>query len=144
MNILIESTKQFESDLEQFSEVDRNIALQKINCFVTLFPSHKDSEGFGRKLHQPPRSIALKAPSFYTLKVSPQLRVIWSIEEDSILDRIIFTLFRVVHRDELDRAYQSIAGSLSREIDRRTLETDRIEIRDKIPCKSENRKSVFT
>ncbi|MEG3437530.1 hypothetical protein V0288_10405 [Pannus brasiliensis CCIBt3594] len=139
MEIFIESTKQFESDLEKFSEQARNLVMQKTNCFVSLFPSEKDSEGYRRKLHQPPRAIALNDSSVYTLIVSPKLRVIWSIEEDIDLDRTVFTLLRVVDRDGLDRAYESLAESLSRDLDRRIPETIKIEIRDKIPCKSENR-----
>jgi hypothetical protein len=54
--------------------------------------------------------------SLYTLKVSYQLRLILSVDEDPIFGQVIFTLFRVVKHDDLDKAYRGVAESLYQDL----------------------------
>ena len=54
--------------------------------------------------------------SLYVLRVSQKLRVILAVDEDPIFDQVIFTLYRVVKRDNLDKEYQGIAESLYQEL----------------------------
>ncbi|NJL92128.1 MAG: hypothetical protein HC916_21940 [Coleofasciculaceae cyanobacterium SM2_1_6] len=39
-----------------------------------------------------------------------------TVDQDPIFRQVVFTLFRVVNSDDLDRAYQNIAESLYQEI----------------------------
>ncbi len=112
MDILIESTKDFENDITKLSEDEKAAAIQKINDCASLFPTQKAN--FYRKLRRLPLQSNLNGyeSSLYTLTVSPTLRLIWAVDEDPIFGQVIFTLFRVVKHDDLDRAYQSVAESL--------------------------------
>lgn len=118
MDVLIESTKRFEKDLDQLSQDNKNVVVTKINDFASLFPEHK-SDGY-RKLRRMPYASGLNGydSSLYILKASQQIRIILAVDEDPIFDQIIFTLFRVVKHNELKKAYQNIAESLYKEIPR--------------------------
>jgi hypothetical protein len=50
MDILIESTKRFETDLANLSTADRTLTIEKINDCASLFPTHK-ADGY-RKLRR--------------------------------------------------------------------------------------------
>ena len=69
-------------------------------------------------MHRPPLISAMNGyeSSLYTLKVSSQLRLILSVDEDPIFVQVIFTLFRVVKHDDLDKAYKSVAQSLYQDL----------------------------
>lgn len=116
MDVLIESTKSFEKDLDRLSKDEKAIAVKKINDCASLFPTRKVY--VYRKLCRLPLLSGLNEyeSSLYTLKVSQKLRVILAVDEDPIFGQVIFTLFRVVEHDDLDKAYQGIAASLYQEI----------------------------
>jgi hypothetical protein len=112
VDILIESTKGFEKDIAKLSEDERAAAIQKINDCASLFPTHK-ADVYRKLRHLPlPTNLNGYESSLYTLRVSRTLRVIWAVDEDPIFGQVIFTLFRVVENDELDKAYQGVAESL--------------------------------
>jgi hypothetical protein len=112
VDVLIESTKAFEKDLARLSENEKAVAIQKINDCASLFPTQKAN--VYRKLRRLPLASALNdyESSLYTLRLSQKLRVILTVDEDPIFGQVIFTLFRVVKHDELDKAYKSVAESL--------------------------------
>lgn len=116
MDILIESTKSFEQDIERLGKDEKAIAVKKINDCASLFPTQKVD--VYRKLRRLPLFSGLNGyeSSLYTLKISQKLRVILTVDEDPIFGQVIFTLFRVVKHDDLDKAYQCIAESLYQEI----------------------------
>ncbi|MEY2979149.1 MAG: hypothetical protein RLZZ435_3288 [Cyanobacteriota bacterium] len=116
VDVLIESTKSFEKDLDKLSGDEKIAAVTKINDCASLFPNQK-SDGY-RKLRRIPLSLGLNGyeSSLYTLKVSQKLRVILTVDEDPIFGQVIFTLFRVVKHDDLDKTYRGIAESLYQEI----------------------------
>ncbi len=116
MDILIESTKSFEKDLEKLSKDEKAVIVKKINDCASLFPTQKAD--VYRKLRRIPLLSGLNGyeSSLYTLKVSQKLRVILTVDEDPIFGQVIFTLFRVVKHDDLDNAYRGIAESLYQEI----------------------------
>ncbi|NEQ97884.1 MAG: hypothetical protein F6K30_14385 [Cyanothece sp. SIO2G6] len=110
MDLLIESTKRFEKDLKKLSQDERAITVKATNDCAAHFPNQTSS------VYRRLRRIRLQSglngydSSLYTLKVSQKLRVILSVDEDPIFGQFVLTLFRVVQRDELDAAYQSVAG----------------------------------
>ncbi|MDJ0675747.1 MAG: hypothetical protein QNJ36_10265 [Calothrix sp. MO_167.B42] len=114
MDILIESTKKFEKDLSKLSQAEREKVINKINDCADLFLTHK--AGVYRKLHRLRLSLPSLAngyeSSLYMLKVSQKLRVILTVDEDPIFGQIIFTLFRAIQHQDLDKAYKSVAESL--------------------------------
>ncbi|MEZ2238478.1 hypothetical protein [Microcoleus sp.] len=126
MDILIESTKGFENDLTKLSEDEKAAAIQKINDCASLFPTHKaDVYRKLRRLRLPSNLNGYES-SLYTLRVSRTLRVIWAVDEDPIFGQVIFTLFRVVKHDELDKAYQDVAESLYQDMLHHNLATAKI------------------
>jgi hypothetical protein len=127
MDILIESTKHFEKDLSKLSEGDRKEAIKKINDCASLFLTQKAE--VCRKLRRLPLSSSTLndyESSLYTLRVSRKLNVILTVDEDPIFRQVIFTLFRAVKHDELDKAYQGIAESLYQELLHKNRETAQI------------------
>lgn len=116
MDVLIESTRSFEKDLGKLSNDDKAITVKKINDCADQFQTKKVD--VYRKLRRLPLLSGINGyeSSLYILKISEKLRVILSVDEDPIFEQVIFTLFRVVKRDDIDKAYQSIAQSLYQEI----------------------------
>jgi hypothetical protein len=126
VDILIESTRRFEKDLAKLSEAEKAAAIAKINDCASLFLTQKAN--FYRKLRRLPLPSNLNGyeSSLYTLTVSRILRVIWAVDEDPIFGQVIFTLFRVVKDDELDKAYQGVAESLYQDLLHHNLATAQI------------------
>ena len=116
VDVLIESTNRFEKDMARLSEADKDAVIKKINDCASLFPIQKAS--VYRKLHRLHLRSALNGyeSSLYTLRISRKLRVILAVDEDPIFGQVIFTLFRAVKHDELDKAYQSVAESLYQDL----------------------------
>jgi hypothetical protein len=112
VDVLIESTSNFEKDVGRLSEDDKVAAIKKINDCASLFPTQKAD--VYRKLRRLPLPSDINGyeSSLYTLRVSQKLRVILTVDEDPIFGQVIFTLFRVVKHDDLDRAYKAVAESL--------------------------------
>jgi hypothetical protein len=116
MDILIESTRGFERDIDKLSEEQKAATIRKINDCASLFPIQKAD--VYRKLHRLPLISVINGyeSSLYTFKVSYKLTVILTVDEDPIFGQVIFTLFRVVKHDDLDKAYKSVAESLYQDL----------------------------
>ena len=116
MDIIIESTKGFEKDLDRLSHDEKAVVAETINAYADFFSTQK-ANAF-RKLHRLTLDVDLNGyeSSLYTLRVSKGLRIILSVDEDPIFDQVIFTLFRVVSLADIAMTYQAIAKSLYQEI----------------------------
>ena len=116
MDILIESTKDFEKDISQLSSDEKANTVEKINDCASQFSS-QNAHAY-RELHRLPLSSGLNGyeSSLYTLEVSEELRMILAVDEDPIFGQVILTLFRVVDRNDLGKAYQDVAEALYQEI----------------------------
>ncbi|GAB4188788.1 MAG: hypothetical protein Fur006_29450 [Coleofasciculaceae cyanobacterium] len=112
MDVLIQSTRDFENDIAKLSEKEKVVTVEKINYCASIFPAQKAD--VYRKLRRLPLPSALNGyeSSLYTLRVSQKIRVVLTVDEDPIFEQVIFTLFRVVKHDELDKAYKGVAESL--------------------------------
>ncbi|MFN6518269.1 MAG: hypothetical protein RMY29_027805 [Nostoc sp. CreGUA01] len=126
MDVLIESTRSFEKDIASLSEDEKAAVVNKINDCASLFPTQKAD--VYRKLRRLPLLSDINGyeSSLYTLKVSQKLRVILAVDEDPIFGQVIFTLFRVVKHDDLDKAYKGVADSLYQGLLHHNRETARI------------------
>ena len=123
MEVLIESTNQFEQDLEQLTEKDKLLVINKINYSAQLFVEHKSA--FYQKLTHNPLSFSYISDyesSLYILKISQRLRVIITVDEDPIFEQTIFTLFRVVKSEDSEKAFVSIAESIYQDLKHRNQE----------------------
>jgi len=116
MDVLIESTRPFEKALEELSEQDKALTVNKINDCASLFPIQRTN--VYRKLHRLPLLSDLNGyeSSLYTLEISEELRIILTVDEDPIFRQVIFTLFQLVKADDLDQAYRSVADSLYQDL----------------------------
>lgn len=126
MDVLIESTKHFEQDLDQLSQDHRKAVIQIINDFANLFPDN-DSSAY-KKLDQPSVPLDLNGydSSLYVLRALGKLRIILTVDEDPIFDQVILNLFRVVDRESVETSYQDIAKALYQEISQRHREPAQI------------------
>ncbi|MFN6562879.1 MAG: hypothetical protein RMY28_024240 [Nostoc sp. ChiSLP01] len=126
MDVLIESTRSFEKDIGSLSEEEKAAVVKKINDCASLFPTQKADVYRKLRRFPLPSDINGYESSLYTLKVSQKLRVILAVDEDPIFGQVIFTLFRVVKHDDLDKAYKGVAESLYQGLLHHNRETARI------------------
>jgi Txe/YoeB family toxin of Txe-Axe toxin-antitoxin module len=112
MDILIESTKDFEQDLEQFNNRDKFKIIKKLNRYVELLSIDKTL--FYKNSTQL-INIPLKEnydSSIYSLRINEKIRIILTIDDDPIFERTVITLFRAVKAEEAPEAYNSVAETL--------------------------------
>ena len=115
MDIVIESTKQFEKAIAKLDPGVREQVITKINKLASSFSAEKaDVYHQLHHLRWPLLPNGYES-SLYTLKSSGKWRVILAIDEDPIFAQTILTLFRVFKADEIDQEYQSLAESLYQE-----------------------------
>ncbi len=112
VNVLIESTETFEPELDQLSQAEKAIAIEKINECAAIFSEYQP--GGYRNLQQIHLMSSLHEydSSLHTLKISPTLGIVLTVDEDPIFDQVVLTLFRVVQSNHLPIAYHKIAESL--------------------------------
>ena len=116
MEIIIESTQRFENSLAQLNQESKQSVIEKINDCTQQFS--KDKMRIYKNLDQL-KSLSLPnnyQSSLYTLKVSSNLRIILTIDEDPIFSQTIFTLFDLVEPQNLEKAYKEIAADLYRDL----------------------------
>lgn len=123
VDVLIESTQNFENDLDSLSEDGKRFVIKKINDFANFFPTQTEkTEKIDTypDLHRPLSNLNLNGyeSSLYILKVSPAWRVILAVDEDPIFSQIVLTLFRLVELSQANQAYQATANSLYQELRR--------------------------
>jgi mRNA-degrading endonuclease RelE of RelBE toxin-antitoxin system len=113
MNILIESSKDFERDLKQLTGNEKDIVITKINECAQRFELQESNAYHKlRRIHSLLNLVDRNSSSLYVLKISHDLRVILSVDDDPVFEQTIITLFRVVKRSDLEKAYKGIAESL--------------------------------
>ncbi len=115
MEIIIESTQRFETNLAQLNQTSKKSVVEQINDCTQQFS--KDKMSVYNNLNQL-KSLALPnnyQSSLYTLKISPNLRVILTIDEDPIFSQTIFTLFDIVEPQDLEQSHKEIAAYLYRD-----------------------------
>ena len=123
MDILIESTKNCEKDLSKLSQAERETVINQINECADIFLTNKST--VYHKLHRlnlPSLANGYES-SLYILKASQKLRVILTVDEDPIFGQIIFTLFRAIQHQDLNKAYNSVAESLYQDFRQQDQET---------------------
>ncbi len=109
MDILIESTKDFEKDLEKFNDTKKFKIIKEMNRhFETL---SQDKKLFYQSSEQL-RNIKLNHDydsTIYALKINNNQRIILTIDDDPIFDCTVITLFRLVKLTDAQQAYNAVA-----------------------------------
>ncbi len=116
MEIIIESTQRFENSLAQLDQKFKELVIEKINGCTQQFS--KDKMRVYKNLEQ---LKFLPLPnnyqsSLYTLKMSPNIRAILTIDEDPIFSQTIFTLFDLVEPQDLEQSHKEIAADIYRDL----------------------------
>ena len=112
MDLLFESTKEFEQDLEQFKKTDKSTIIKQINHFFEMLLIDKSLFYQNTNQFRKIRVGENYDSSLYSLKIDKKIRIIFTIDEDPIFDRTLITLFRVVNAEDASKVYISIAKSL--------------------------------
>jgi len=112
MEIMFESTKDFEKELTTFSKSERATIINHINRYAQLFLT--DKPALFRRLHRLYKANLINdyESTLYSFRVSNSIRIILTVDEDPIFDQVIFTLFRVVRKPFALQAYDEIAESI--------------------------------
>ncbi|MBO3463067.1 hypothetical protein G7B40_038180 [Aetokthonos hydrillicola Thurmond2011] len=118
MDVLIQSTKEFEKDLEGFNSSDKSNIINAMNSSFALL---KNDNGylFNANTLSQLRSIKLNHnydSSLYSLRIDSELRVILTIDNDPIFQIVNVTLFRLVRACEASKAYNSVAKSIYKDL----------------------------
>ena len=112
MNLLFNSTEDFEQDLRTFDDATRQSIVERVNSVAQSFIENKSS--FARQARQPYR-IELNNgfdSSLYSVRVEPGIRLVLTIENDPLFEQVNVTLMRVVKRGDLREAYETAARNL--------------------------------
>ncbi len=105
-------TDDFERDLKRFSQTERDLIADRINFYCEHLIN--DKRFFYQNTYVS-RLIRLQGDfdsSLYILRLNPEIRVVLSVDDDPIFGQIIVTLFRVVKRKNIDKAFNSVAETL--------------------------------
>ncbi|WP_295990268.1 hypothetical protein [Rugamonas sp.] len=116
MNLQFDIARRFEEDLERLSPRDRERVATSIDRHAAVFDA--GSLGAMRRIYQPQKILLPEGlqSSLFVLRVSEEVRVILTIEEDPLFDRKVITLLRVVRRDQVDRSYLAVSESWRRRL----------------------------
>ncbi|CAD5949822.1 hypothetical protein PCC9214_02480 [Planktothrix tepida] len=112
MEIIFESTEEFEEDLKTYSEAEQTLILQQLHEYSSCLLQVKGYRE--RRLHQFYQFDLLGdyASSLYSFIVNYYLRVILTIDDDPLFNRTIITLFRVVDSQVVAKVYQQVGESI--------------------------------
>ena len=115
MEIIFETTRQFQKDLASFSKEDRNRIAANIDRYGRLV-----ADGGSAPAHISPQRLPKGTTeydsSLYVLRPTPRIRVILAIDEDPLFNRTVVTLFRAVKHEDYTRALRTIAESIHRQL----------------------------
>lgn len=114
MEIVIQSTKEFQHDLAGFSQVKKVNIIEQINKISQFILNERETLFQNLTLTQL-KKINLDKDydsSLYSLRLQPKIRVILTIDDDPIFDRTFITLFRIVKPEDAAKAYSSVAETL--------------------------------
>jgi hypothetical protein len=114
MDLLIESTREFEQDLATFSTTKKANIIEQMNKTFQII-LHDPESLFKTMTLAQLKEIKLNSDyesSLYSLRLKPEIRIILTIDDDPIFDRTLITLFRIVNAEDASIAYSSVAETL--------------------------------
>lgn len=111
MDILFESTKKFEKDLKKLTPQERERIIEKINLVGQHYLTSK-SNAEHVHVYRPLKIKLEDDTTLFAIKVSPKLRVLFTLDEDPLFDQIIMTLFRITSPEKYEKVLKGISESL--------------------------------
>lgn len=112
MTLLFQASKKFENDLKRFDNKEQRRIILKINNCCSLFEKQKnDFLKYAMRPFVPHLASGLNS-SMYALRIDNKIRVVLTMDEDPIFDKIVVTLMRVVRHDDLNKCFRGVAESL--------------------------------
>jgi Txe/YoeB family toxin of Txe-Axe toxin-antitoxin module len=125
MDILIQSTKEFEQDLEKFSKIEQFTIVKNMNkCLEFLSIDRNSFDAYSKQFKQLKLNHNYDS-SLYSLRINEKIQVILTIDDDPIFDRTLITLFRVVNVEDALKAYNSVAEAIYQDF---TVENQEVEV----------------
>ena len=112
MRLSFEVTERFQRDLSRFAAIDRARITKRVQFLGDLFAG--DRQGFYKYVTRP-ITIRLSGDlesSLWVARVSNDIRLLFTAEEDPVFDELVVTLLRVVRHGELLPAFKQLANSL--------------------------------
>ncbi len=112
IEIIFNSTQKFERDLENFESKERMEIVERVNMVAQAFVHDKNV--FVRLARKP---FAVELPngydsSLYAVRVVGDLRLILTIENDPLFDRVVVTLLRAVCNQNLREPWEETVKAL--------------------------------
>lgn len=112
LKLVFESTESFEKEIRFFNNEQRLLIINEINNYFNLLLSNQ--EKFYHHIEQP---LQFKLEndyesSLYVLTVKDNFKLIFTLDEDTIFEQIIITLFRLVKENEAIKVYQETGDLL--------------------------------
>lgn len=112
MKLIFESTESFEKEISFFDHDQRLLIVNEINDHFNLL--FLNPAKFYQKIEQP---LQFKLAndydsSLYILGISDNFQLIFTLDEDSIFEQVIITLFRLVTENDAIKVYQETGDLL--------------------------------
>ena len=115
VNLLFNTTEDFETDLSNFDQLARERIAERVNLVAGEWIH--DKKAFARSARQP-FAITLDdgyESSLYAVEVGPKIVALLTIEDDPIFGQIVVTLLRVVESAQLDAIVKTSVETLYRD-----------------------------
>ncbi|TVU54917.1 MAG: hypothetical protein EA414_04335 [Arthrospira sp. PLM2.Bin9] len=116
MDLVFESTDEFNQDLAKFSQEEQSIILKEVENSIPLLLTNFRLRN--RRLHQfcqfPIKNNY--GSSLYSFIVNYYLRVILTIDEDPLFNRLSITLFKAIESRHAPTAYRQVGNSIYEKI----------------------------
>ncbi|AMW29632.1 MULTISPECIES: hypothetical protein [Arthrospira] len=116
MDLVFESTDEFNQDLAKFTQEEQLIILKELEHWLPLLLTNSSLRS--RRLHQFCQ-FHLKdnyRSSLYSFIVNYYLRVILTIDEDPLFNRLSITLFKAIESRHAATAYRQVGNSIYEKI----------------------------
>lgn len=111
MELIFQRTHQFEKNLRKLSLFDKEKVVKQVNQMAENFSNDKDLFFKHARLARITLRNGLK-PSLYIMRSGLKLRILFTIDDDPIFEKRIFTLLRIVKPDEYKKVFSQLAESM--------------------------------
>ncbi len=117
MDIAFLEDRRFAADSSRLSTADRKRVHATIEKLAKAAVLNRAS--FRKNVQQPHRiRLSHKLEStLFVARIGLKLRLLFTLDDDPLFDRIMVTLFRLVKTDDVDKAYHQVAQSLYEDFD---------------------------
>lgn len=112
MEIMFHTTRPFEKDIRKINKKEKNKIIMIVNQLANIYSNDKAT--FNKYAFRP--MITLRGgltSSLYIIRAGVSIRIICTIDEDSLFDQLIITLLRIAKSpDEYSKVFSQLTESL--------------------------------